>query len=592
MLQLVASSAGPPTAAVRGSYLHSRYDPAREAERFVDRALGRHRPSVVVLLGAGLGYLIQALRQRAPGARVLPVFYDHEIYRAALARAAAARAAPTRESRGAGSLGPVPVPSAPAESQAWHPERGDSLLDFLRAHVRELDSEGLTVMEWPASARLYPDFSELGNRAVRQLLRELRGSLVTTAALGRRWLRNAFRNFVFLERLSPQLPPAGSVVCITASGPSLEEALRLLSPYRNRFSLWALPSSLLALREHGLHPDLVVLTDPGYYAVAHLYPGAGADLEVALPLSAACGTWRIGAAVLPLSQGTFFEAALWALRGIEPIGLPAFGTVAASALALAQRLGASQVLVAGLDLCHRDIRSHARPSLFDLFLEQGSNRLSPFCHRYFAWDATQRGEAVSPDSPGPVRPPLLPRPARPRSSLPLDTYAGWFAHLQRPAGLRLLRLLPSEVPLESFENLDETAFRTYADALAPAAPRLEGPLRGSSPAASADAPSLSTPSEGVAGTPASRAAQARALLSQWVRQLDAVGRRLRDDGIQALLADPLLLPLCYYSDAFALVEAHRRLRLEGPRAAVGRFRELAHSATGVLDAIRAAMETS
>lgn len=564
MLELIASRAGPPTAVVRGSYLHSRYDPEREAQRFVTQALGSERPTVVVLLGAGLGYLVEALRRRDPGVRILSVFYDLAVHQAAIA-------APDLSGNGPpASSGTLLSPAGRAgAAETWHPGHPEPLLDFLRARIQELDGEGLSVIEWPVSARLYPQLSREGNRAVRQLLRELRGSLVTTAALGRRWIANAVRNFVFLDRLVPHAPPAGPPVWIAASGASLEDSLRLLAPYRERFSLWALPSSLMALQAHGLRPDLIVLTDPGYYAVAHLHCAAGMDPRVALPLSAACGLWRLRACVLPLSQGTFFERALWALRGVQPLRLPALGTVAATALLLAQRLGALQIVMAGLDLCHRDLRTHARPSLFDLTLAQGCGRLSPFLHRVFAWGAAQR------------RPSATPGPDPRRSTLPLDTYAGWFANLQRPAALKLFRLLPSEVSLEAFTNLDAAAFRSYA----------EGLVAVPDERASSREPAGASPTE-AAGTSASRAGQVRALLTRWVRQLNSISGTIAREGAGPLLADPVLLPLCYYADAAALAEACRRLRTEGPKAGAERLRELTASAARFLEGIRAALGDS
>jgi len=557
MFELVASRAGTPTAVVRGAYLHSKYDPRKEAQRFALQALNAERPSLVVLLGAGLGYLARALQEMVPGLRVMPVFYDASVHDAAVARTASDRG--SRQ------------PGAEALAWAWHPQRPTSLLEHLRTEIRELDSEGLAVVEWPTSARLFPEVSREANRAIRQLLRELRGSLATTAVLGRRWLRNAFRNFVFLENLSGGPLPPGAPVLITASGPSLEEALPLVVPHRDRFALWALPSSLLALREQGLRPDLVVLTDPGYYAMAHLHPGAAMGLEIAMPLSAACGTWRVGATVLPLSQGTFFERALCALRGLEPTAIPSFGTVAASALTLARRLAAPQIVVAGLDLTQRDIRSHARPNVFDSFLEKGCGRLSPFFHRSFSRNAEEHGE------PGP---PAAKSRARAGSTLALDTYAGWFAALEPGPGPLLHRLLPSEVPLPAFASLDGPGFRAYADTL-PRAPSESRPPR--APRAPSGPSAAGGPSQG-------RAALAASLLAQWQRKLRRAARELQTAGVQTVLADPELVALCYYSDAPALAEVHRRLRLDGPRTAAERLHTLLDASAGFLESIRSALE--
>jgi hypothetical protein len=352
------------------------------------------------------------------------------------------------------------------------------------------------------------------------------------------------------------VPPAVETpICITASGPSLEEALPLVASYRDRFRLWALPSSLLALKAAGVRPDLVVLTDPGYYAIAHVHPAAELQLEVAMPLTAACGVWRVGASVMPLSQGTFFERALCNLRMLHPFALPSYGTVAASALELARRLGAREVLFAGLDLVHRDLRSHARPNVFDQFMNDGVHRCSPFQHRLFARQAALAGEhgrAGAHDS-------------RPRRSSPaLDTYAGWFAGLGASFGPALLRLLPTEVELPSFRDLGASQFRRFARAL----PRCSGP-------------SLSRRRGTAPSTAGERIAQAARLVSEWAEQLAGASRRPEE-----ILASPLLTSLCYYTDAAALTEALRLMRLASAPKAEARLRELASAGIALLESIR------
>ena len=541
MLEIEVSKAGAATAVLRGMYLHSRYDPRVEAERFVQETLRDTQPSLVLLLGAGLGYLIEALHRKAPAARIIPVYYDRCIY---------AQAA----SRVSGGSGPS-SPTAEALQRAWQPDSGVTLLEHLRAEISELECEGLAILEWSVSARLFPELSRDANRAVRQLLRELRGSLVTTEALGPLWLRNAFRNFVFLEDRFLVPRAIETPICIAASGPSLEEALPLIASYRDRFRLWALPSSLLALKTAGVSPDLVVLTDPGYYAIAHVHPAANLQLALAMPLTAACGAWRVGASVIPLSQGTFFERALCDLRMLHPLALPSYGTVAASALELARRLGAREVLFAGLDLIHRDLRSHARPNVFDQFMSDGVHRLSPFHHRLFARQtalAGEYGEAGGNDD-------------RPRLSSPaLDTYAGWFAGLGTSFGPALLRLLPTEVALPSFRSLSPGEFRTYALAL----PRVSAP----------------TPSRRAGTAPSTvveRIAQAGRLLSEWAEELAGASRRPEE-----ILARPVLTFLCYYTDAAALAEALRLKRLAGMREAASRLRKLASAGIVLLESIR------
>ena len=71
------SKAGPPTLAAPASdgrtvWLHSRYDPRKQAEQFAQQTIDLEKPSIV-LTGMGLGYLAEAIWQRTKGRCVLIV---------------------------------------------------------------------------------------------------------------------------------------------------------------------------------------------------------------------------------------------------------------------------------------------------------------------------------------------------------------------------------------------------------------------------------------------------------------------------------------------------------------------------------------
>ena len=397
MLEVRPARSGQLTARIGGAYLHSPYDPEAEARRFAESSLSRGCPATVLLLGAELGHAAKAILRLCPGARLLPVYYDAEL---------AARGQP-----------------------GWSPSAGGTLLDFLRRALPE--AEGLLVLEWPASARLFPQSSLEARRQTAQLLRELRGGLATTAAVGRRWLANCLNNFLGIDRVLCAAPPESlQPILIAASGPSLAAALPALGRLRERFQLWALPSAVECLLAHGLVPDLAVLTDPGYYGLAHLFALRAAGTSLAMPLSAAAGSWSLRAGVQLLAQEAPYEQALLAAADYPAPIVPPQGTVAATAMELALRRTRGQVIFAGLDLCFQDLLGHARPNLFESTLESGSDRLQPLHHRRFTWVQAQAPRRL---------------PGSARTGLALETYAGWFA--SRAPDPRLYRLLPSGVAL-------------------------------------------------------------------------------------------------------------------------------------------------
>jgi len=510
MIELFTARSGASSVKVDGVAMHSPYDPTREAVRFVRETLGTELPSTVIVLGECAGHVTAAVTHLLPGARVIAAVYSEEI----------ARAAPLR-----GAL-------------SWHPGNPLTFADFLRVHLGELQIEGLRVVEWPPAARAFPTVARAAHQALRQVVQELNGSFVTTVAAGRIWLRNSLVNFLQVAPVvSGRLCAPERPVVIAAPGPSLEEAGPVLAEVRQQFELWALPSSCPFLLDSGLLPDLVVMTDPGFYSMHHLH-FAAPRCPLAMPLSASRGAWSLpaskahhGTPVFLLEQPVLFEKALLGAAGVAAPIIPPHGTVAATAIDLALASTNAPVIVAGLDMCARDLLSHARPNAFDRLLHLQASRLQPHAsltfHRAAALGSTSDARASG----------LRLTPA-------LRTYAGWFdAGLGGAAG-RIHRLLPSAVPLGSMSPLD--------------APGLRQLLRGLK--ATRRGNGLSTIPNFPSGD--ERRQIAARLLRSWTAEIIAARESLSGPGIAADLGlFPQALALAHFIAPRSLADALKKSRL-------------------------------
>ncbi len=392
--------------------LLSSYDPEKEADRFIENALKDKNPSTVVLLGPVLDYLAESIRRRLSSCRSICLFYSRDVFEA--------------------------TPTRPEES--WHVGGEVALDQFLRNTMNEFDMEGLEIIEWPASARLFPRESEFVMQTLTSFLREMRGNIVTTGVRGRAWIRNTIDNFLTIDRVAP----IGSGICfddrpiaIAASGPSLEAAASVLAKLSRRINLWALPSAVPFLVQNSVVPDLIVMTDPGYYSLSHLAALRSAlpsdsPVSLAMPLSAARGAQKIADRIVLLEQPNFFERQFVQAAGLSIPRIAALGTVAASTLELALGCTKGDIIFLGLDLCYRDIQSHARPNLHETLIYQESNRLAPHYSRIF-----EDAALTAPRIEGGARLPLA-----------LRTYQEWFAGHSRSE--RIFRFLPF---LEKPKNL-------------------------------------------------------------------------------------------------------------------------------------------
>jgi hypothetical protein len=423
---------------------------------------------------------------------------------------------------------------------------------FLAASLGELDLEGLRLIEWPPSARIFPAVSRNANESVRQLVQQLNGSFATTLAAGRLWMRNAISNFLAIDStLVGELCPADRPVLLAAPGPSLEEAAPLIAEVRSRVELWALPSSSLLLHDDGLSPDLLVMTDPGYYSLHHIQFSAP-SCPLAMPLSAARGAWDLpwvdkdefSAAPFFLAQPGFFDKSLLEAAGIRAPLIAPHGTVAATALDLALASTRAPVIVAGLDMCTRDISLHARPNAFDRLLHIQSTRLSPHYSLSFQRAAAQRVQPV-------------PGVAGVRASPSLRTYAGWFNEPRADSAARMYRLLPSCIPLEGMRALDADSLRQLLQGSPewPRGPRLH--RHGAFPGRD------------------ERHGIINRLLKGWTAELArAHATSMSSERLDLLGHSPSLLPLAYHIEPQRLLEARRKSRQGDSTGALATARDM------------------
>jgi hypothetical protein len=84
-----------------------------------------------------------------------------------------------------------------------------------------------------------------------------------------------------------------------------------------------------------------------------------------------------------ISDGSLWQTLVLQSADLPFTALPARGTVTAAALDLAFSLTRGEVAIAGMDLGHRDIRTHARPYPLNRLLEDRASRFQPLYSQTF-----------------------------------------------------------------------------------------------------------------------------------------------------------------------------------------------------------------
>lgn len=396
----------------QGRKIHSPYNPFKEAERFVKNS-SLSLTTKVVLIGAGLGYLQQSLKDNYVDIKVLSLYTSDELFQKRF--------------------------FSPPLKETWFPSSKETLTTFFRRNIQEWETGSIKVLEWEAGARIDEQLSLSISKILKERIQELNGNIMTTAWFGKKWLQNLIVNYLSIDNFvvpSFQDKP----VLIASSGPSLFDSLTNIKKYRKRFTLIALPSSLKALGLKKISPDLVVSTDPGYYSSVHLAYNKK-HCPVARPLTASRGIWRSGSSVFLLNQSTPYENDLLNLTGLKMFQVKSNGTVAGTALEIAAQFS-QFITFTGLDLCFKDIQSHVKPHSFDTLLNSIASRFAPLHTIYY-----ERAYESEPDFNKGIR-----------TGRSLETYKNWFSRNAENSKSSLYRINPSTINIKGFKDADFNIF--------------------------------------------------------------------------------------------------------------------------------------
>jgi hypothetical protein len=325
--------------------LGSRYEPVREAEAMADE-MAAAAPDLQIAIGFGLGLHLAAFRRRR--STPLVVFEpDPARLRAALA------------------LAPHP----------WLDE------DRVRLTTDAAELPDLVELFYTSglclSTTIHPALLRLDSEAARSAVRWLSRAkdtvdtmVATRVSKLADWTHRTAENTPHflctpgLSRLSGAFRGVPAVV--VAAGPSLDKQLETLSTHRDRVLVIAIGPSLGALRRAGIEPDLVHVLESSDVAHQLTRSGSTADLNLVLTPKTHAGVYE-----LPV------RSRFIAYTGAEPLAswiaselgdrhrISAAGSVALSAVYVAQALGANPVMLIGQDLAFADGRVYASGSCYE-----------------------------------------------------------------------------------------------------------------------------------------------------------------------------------------------------------------------------------
>lgn len=399
-------------ATVRPAVLHSRYDPVKEAIRFIEQQDFPSSPAIIVVTEPGESYLAEPLRTRFPGTLLVAVRYQDSCFHDADA----------------------------LWDAVWRPNCGKDLVSFLLNCVPDELLPVTSFLCWKPSDSVWPEAARTVWEGISAMIRTQQSVMYTRSAFGPRWFLNMVKNCALAARPCVA-PKTGKPVILAAAGPSLE---RLFPLRQSGYYVCAVSAASSCLVANDCLPDVCIATDGGYWALDH-FRNLPVSVPVAFPLEAAIPERILeGNPLIALSYDSRLENELLGICAIAAEKAFRNGTVAGTAALYALSHTTSCVLAAGLDLAPSSSFSHARPNVSDPPTDRSTDRLRPLAGALYEKNSNYGA---------------------------LETYAGWFEAREPAFKDRFFRLPPEGRPLSGIRtvNLEEvpTLDRSQPEAAIP-----------------------------------------------------------------------------------------------------------------------------
>lgn len=343
---VVAARNGSATLRYGDAYIHSAYDPEREARTWADSIVAERDDAADtfwVVFGAGLGYHLKALRER--GARDFLVYEpDRQVFELA--------------SKTNGS---------PAGNDRQTCTSIEDLRDRFRSSYPQAKHTRLVAL--PSYARIFSsEYSDIQDR-IHAYARELRADAFTYVSAGAKWLLLTIDNMPLMMS-QPSIVPlrklaGGWPAVVVSPGPSLEKNIDQLAEQQDHFLVICPSQTLRALWQAGIRPDLVVVADS--QRLDYHFDDIPLEFYSNLVLAAKCHP-RVCA--LPAARRFFYHLnsnalarEFFSFRGEEGCEVVSGHSVSNICFSLGVFMDADPIVLMGQDLAFTDKRMYCNQAV-------------------------------------------------------------------------------------------------------------------------------------------------------------------------------------------------------------------------------------
>lgn len=347
--ELKKSKTGDPTLEIDGVWIHSRFDPKKEAERFATELPHDGSDRIYLLFGAGLGYILPYLinKENVTIIWMEPFpFFIQEAFK-------------------------IFDFSKPLLDGKLILITGEGMEDQLSEAVKGKGTHPISFVPHRGSWQWKEaDYQRLKFTA-EQMFHKKDVNLATLTRFEKIWAKNICYNLPELSKFRPVSDlfgiAEGISIVVCGAGPSLSESISELINYRNQFLLLAVDTALPILSSFGVEPDLIFSVDPQALNSQYLEDYSGDAILVFDPTSTYLSL-RLdkGPNKGFVTSSPFPLIRLLERTGTSEIGsVPFGGSVSTNAASLATLMGAKFVFLVGQDLSFTKGLAHSKGAVLE-----------------------------------------------------------------------------------------------------------------------------------------------------------------------------------------------------------------------------------
>lgn len=328
------------TVKVQNLFLHSSYNPSKEAERFVETLSLPYTPKLIIILEPALSYICPLIKNKFPGIKIGVIRYINNFENF----------------------------NINFDLVLNFYEHSNDFSNYLFYKLGEELLLSTYFISWQPSAKAFQQIDNNCWLAIKSSMEQAKTLLVTRQYFEKKWLINTCNNLKYIKKTIRFSKKIDKPILIISSGPSLQPAISIIKQKRNKFFILCLSSAISVCIKNDIIPDLFMSTDGGFWAGEHLKKIIKTDVPLAIPTEAFCKKSLLkNIRILPLKYDDGISNSFISLSGLECEHAFRNGTVSGTALQFAIEHSINMpIYFCGLDMSNQKGFQHTQPNEIEL----------------------------------------------------------------------------------------------------------------------------------------------------------------------------------------------------------------------------------